>query len=277
LNFINLNGKVSPAGEAVIPVDNGAFRYGYGLFETMLVKDGVIRLKEYHWERLFAGMKQLYFEIPALMTAAWLEEEILRTVKKNKLEKLCRVRLQVFAGGGGLYSSESQTPMFVVECFELEPDTLTLNENGLRAGIASGVKKSADTLSNLKSCNALIYAIAARQAKEQKWNDALISNMQNNILESTIANIFWIKDHVIYTPPLSEGCVAGVMRRHIMTTVGTVAEKPLNIEALLNADEVFLTNAIKGIRWVSTIGESRYSNKMIHSVNEFCLRQNLPA
>jgi branched-chain amino acid aminotransferase len=92
---INLNGKILNNEDAALPIDNGAFRYGYGLFETMLVADGVIRLKEYHWERLFAGLKQLHFDIPVLMTPHHLEEEVMCTVKKNKLEKLCRVRLQL--------------------------------------------------------------------------------------------------------------------------------------------------------------------------------------
>ncbi len=242
-----------------MPVDNGAFRYGYGLFETMLVQDGTIRLGQYHWERLFAGAEKMYFELPVLMTPAHLEKEVLQTVKKNKLEKFCRVRLQLFAGGGGLFGRESSKPGFVIECFPLEENTLQLNENGLTVGIATGLAKSMDSLSNLKSCNALVYAIAARQAKENKWNDVLICNTAGNIIESAITNVFWIKDKTVYTPPLADGCVAGVMRRHIMKQM-PVMEKRLWQEELLNADEVFLTNAIKQIRWVKNIDSSQFSN-----------------
>ena len=257
MNYINLNGKITSATDATMPIDNGAFRYGYGLFETMLVQNGEIRLKQYHWDRLYAGAKQLYFELPVLMTPDWLEREVLQTVKKNKLEQLCRVRLQLFATGGGLYSNESRQPGFVIECFPLEQETLQLNENGLVAGIAQGLHKSIDSLSNLKSCNALIYAIAARQAKENKWNDALIINSSGNIIESTLANIFWIKNKTVYTPPLADGCVAGVMRRWLLEKI-TVVEKSLSAEELQDADEVFLTNAIKPLRWVGAIAEAHY-------------------
>jgi branched-chain amino acid aminotransferase len=265
LNYINLNGKITDATHAALPVDNGAFRYGYGLFETMLVQDGMIRLKEFHWERLFAGLEQLYFEIPPLMTAAWLEAEVLRTVAKNQSEKLCRVRLQMYAGGGGIFSSESRQPGFIIECFPPEAGTLKLNENGLVAGIAAGLAKSIDMLSNLKSCSALIYAIAARQARENKWNDALVCNTNGHIIESAIANIFWIKDGIVYSPPLSDGCVAGVMRRHIIDKTA-VTEKSLSIAALLAADEIFLSNAIKKIRWVGNIGNASYSSKQINEI-----------
>lgn len=265
MKFCNINGKTLPVSEAIIPVDNGAFRYGYGLFETMLVADGEIRLTRFHWERLLAGARQLYFEMPTLMTAEWLEAEVLRTVKKNHAEQLCRVRLQLYAGGGGLYSSESRQPGFIIECFPLEADNMGLNDNGIVAGIADGVRKSVDVLSNLKCCNALIYAVAARQAKAQRWNDALICNTDDNIIESTIANIFWIKDDVVYTPPLADGCVAGVMRRHITEKI-PVVEKSLNRKELLIADEVFLSNAIKKIRWVGAIGDKTYGNQKIKEI-----------
>jgi len=265
LNYINLNGKITNATDTSMPVDNGAFRYGYGLFETMLVQDWVIRLGDYHMDRLFAGLKQLYFVIPPLFTPEYLEKEVLQTVKKNNFEKLCRVRLQMFAGGGGLFGIENKQPGFVIECFHLKESTLQLNENGLVAGIATGIAKSIDTLSNLKSCNALIYAIAARQAKENKWNDALICNTAGNIIESTIANIFWIKNGTVYTTPLTDGCIAGVMRRYILEKT-TVQEKHLSVQELMGADEVFLTNAIKKIKWVREIGNTHYTNTQTRAI-----------
>jgi branched-chain amino acid aminotransferase len=266
LNYINLNGKITHVSDVKMPIDNGAFRYGYGLIETMLVQDSTIRLKQYHWDRLFAGLAQLELETGALVTPAYLENEILRTVKTNKSESLCRVRLQMFAGGGGLYGAENRKADFIIECFSLEPDTRRLNENGFVTGVAVGLSKSQDALSNLKSCNALIYAMAAQQARQHKWNDALVCNTPGSIIESSIANIFWIKNGNIYTPPLSDGCVAGVMRRYLIEKTGAVAERSLTLPDLLQADEVFLTNAIKGIRWVSRIDEAAYGNEQVRNI-----------
>lgn len=266
MKYVNLNGKIVAADAAAMPVDNGAFRYGYGLFETIFVADGAIRLKQYHWDRLFAGIKQLNLELPALITPGWMEEEVLRTVERNKSKKLCRVRLQLFAGGGGLYGPEIRKPGFIIECFPLESDNLQLNQNGLTVGIAAGLNKSIDALSNLKSCNALIYAMAAQQAGNHKWNDALVCNAAGNVIESTIANIFLVKNERIYTPPLSDGCIAGVMRRCIMEKTGQIIEKSLSANDLLAADEVFLTNAIKGIRWVRSLDDSRYNNEQTKQI-----------
>jgi branched-chain amino acid aminotransferase len=270
LDYISINGKITVANDARTPIDNGAIRYGYGLFETMLVHNGAIRLAEYHWDRLFHGLQQLHLNIPILKRGS-IAAEVMQLVRKNNAESLCRVRLQAYAGGGGLYSHDGKGG-YIIECFPLEESTLALNDNGLVAGIAQGIKKSIDGLSNIKSCNALIYAMAAKQAMQQKWNDALVSNTNGNIIESTIANIFWVKDNAVFTPPLSEGCVAGVMRRHIMHAIGMVTEQPLTDVILMDADEVFLTNAIKGIRWVSTIENKRFASNKVKEIHAAILK-----
>ncbi len=216
-------------------------------------------LQELHMERLMSGLRQLQLQLPPHTDANKLAENILETVRKNQLQKLCRVRLQVYAGGGGLYGQDVAKAGYIIECFALNEEAITYNTNGLHLGIAEGIDKSNDSLANLKSCNALVYAIAARQAKDHKWNDALVCNTAGNIIESTIANVFWVKDGHIYTPPLSEGCIAGVMRRHIMEQA-SVTEQPLTEALLMEADEVFLTNAIKHIKWTASVADKHYTN-----------------
>lgn len=266
VNYVNINGKLVLQGEAGVSYDNGAFRYGYGLFETILFRDGEIDLRAYHCERLFNGAVQVGLRMPVHMNEDWFSEEIKRTVKKNKLEKLCRVRLQVHAGSGGLFKIQNKTPGYIIECFALDEHITQLNEMGLTVGIASGLSKSMDSLANLKSCNAMIYAMAARQAKDNKWNDALVLNTSGNIIESAIANIFWVKDGVIYTPLLSEGCVAGTMRRKILDKLPgfgfNVIETTLTEQELLRADEVFLSNAIRRIKWIGSIDTVTYNHNI---------------
>jgi len=261
LKYANLNGRIIAAADVSIG-DNSAFRYGVGLFETMLVRDGVIRFAQSHWDRLLTGMEQLGFEKPALFSAAHLENEVLKTVKKNGSEQLCRVRLQIYGAGGGLYDRQHNRPLYLIECYALAPEMLLFNENGLVTGIAHGLAKANDALANLKTTNALVYAMAAKVAKTQKWNDALLLNTAGNIIESTIANVFWVKDGYLHTPPLSEGCVAGVMRRHLLETVPGIREEPLREQTLLECDELFLTNAIRGIRWVGQWGDREYGNTL---------------
>lgn len=254
--YTNVNGKLCPTDEAVVPADSRGLWYGWGVFETMLWRDGDVRLWGYHMDRLWAGMMALGFELPVLMTQEHMWEEVMRTVRKNNMDALCRVRLQVYADGGGMLDGTPK-PGYVIECYAIDRHITEMNEHGLVLGIADGVHKSNDSLANLKTTNALVYAMAGLEAKKQKWNDALVLNEHGRIIESTIANIFWVKDGVMYTVPLSEGCVAGVMRRHVMERM-EVQEMPLTRELLSKADAVVLTNAVRGVKWVERIGEWRY-------------------
>lgn len=263
MRYINVNGRLVKDTSASVPYNNRAFRFGFGIFETMLMRESVIQLKEYHWERLFDTLDKLRFEMPELMTREWIEGEILRTAKKNKLEKLCRIRLQIYAGRGGLYDGQNMWSEFVIESIPIEQHLTQLNDQGLSLCIAEGLQKSPDFIANMKTSNALIYSLAAAQAKRKRVDDALVYNTNGNIIESTLANIWWIKGKDIYTPPLSEGCIAGVMRRYLMQELPmkglNIIEKALTLNELKKADGVFLTNAVRRLKWVANIEGTEYN------------------
>ena len=136
--------------------------------------------------------------------------------------------------------------------------------------VSRTVKKSCDILSNLKHNNYLPYVMAALHAKKQKWNDAIVLNSEGRVADTTIANIFFIKDGKIFTPALEEGCVAGVMRKavvkQLMVDGWQMTERAATIEDIMNADEVFLTNSIYDIRWVQRIGDKEYSNLLTQKI-----------
>jgi branched-chain amino acid aminotransferase len=132
----------------------------------------------------------------------------------------------------------------------------------LDLGVFEAGKKSCDAFSHLKSNNYLLYALAAQYAKQQKWNEAVVLNQHSRICDATIANIFFIKNTIVHTPHLTEGCVEGVMRKYLIencTKSGiTIEEGAYNATHLLEADEIFLTNAFYGIRWIKRFGERQY-------------------
>lgn len=272
MRYVNVNGRLQKHTSAEVPYDSRAVRFGYGLFETMLVIDGEIQLKDYHWDRLFGGINKLKFVMPELMTKEWMEEEILRTVKKNNMEKLCRVRFQVYAGRGGLFDGQNRWTEFIIYSRKVEPHIIQLNEKGLSTIIAEGVAKSADFISNMKTTNAMLYSIAAQQAMVKKVDDAIILNCDGNPIETTIANLYCMKGDTVYTPPLSEGCVAGVMRRHVIQQLTenkySVKEKKLTVDFLKSADAAFATNAIRRVKWIAGIDDKQYDINKILEVYE---------
>lgn len=259
MNYVVSNGKLVHRENARLIPDDHSYRYGDGLFETLKVADGNILFKDYHFERLFSGLGILKFAVPSLFTRQNTEAEIKNLCLKNHCEKLARVRLSVSRGNGGLYDCDYNFS-YLIECWPLEQRGL--NEKGLVIDVFPDARKSIDIFSNLKSANYLPYVMAAVWAKENKLNDALILNSNERICDSTIANVFWVKNDKIFTPPLSEGCVAGVLRRAILDFGYEIGESLLTEAILLGADEVFLTNATSGIRWVGQFRNNKYINKV---------------
>lgn len=267
--FYNYNGKFFLQGDNFISPDSRAFRYGDGLFETMVVKHGVIRLSSLHFERLFEGLDILKFDMPKFFETSVLRKEVLALCKKNNHTN-ARVRLALFRGEGGLYDPENLYPNYVIQSWALPEHVLEISQKGLVIDVYPNAQKPMDIFANIKSNNYLPYVMASLFAKENEWNDCLVLNAAGKIADSTIANIFLLIDNVLYTPPLSEGCVAGVMRRFLLEnqdlTGFKITEKPLMIEELGQADEVFLTNATYGIRWVKQFRDKEFENTFTKTI-----------
>jgi branched-chain amino acid aminotransferase len=266
MHFINFNGKILPALEPIVTAQSRGLRYGDGIFETIKLKNNKLILFDAHCERLFNGLSLLQFTVPKLLSPTKLQEEILSLAKKNKLTN-ARVRLTFFRADGGIYDAINHHPNYIIEAIALPESNGALNSNGLNICIYKDAKKTIDNFSNLKTNNYLPYVMGALFAKAKHCNDAIILNSLNNICDTTIANIFYIKDEVFFTPALTEGCVAGTMRHWIIKQIKqqgfTVHEKAISITELLNADEIFLSNAIYNIRWISNVEELSFTNKTI--------------
>ncbi len=264
--FLFHDGKMRKSGIPLISPDNRSFRYGDGFFETMKMVNGKIILDDLHFERLFTSLDLLRFKRPASFTPAYLREQVNELAAKNKHSPLARIRLTIFRGEGGLYEVEDHSPHYIIQTWALNPSINQLNENGLVLGIYKDARKTCDGFSHIKSNNYLAYAMAALWAKEQKLNDALLLNSFDRIAEATIANIFIVTNGLIKTPALSEGCVSGVMRKYLLQSLRKenmpVEETQLELEDVMQASEIFLTNAIHGIKWVKEVGMNGFSKQL---------------
>lgn len=263
MNHICVNGKFLKDDEPILFASNRGYRYGDGLFETMKVVKGKIVLADYHFERLFAGLELLQFPVIKSLGSHILSEKILQLCEKNECLEHARVRLSLSRGNGGLYDGDNKVT-YVMESWPLTETATEINSNGLVIGLFPGGRKSCDKFSEIKSASCLPYVMGAAFAKSYKWNDAVLLNSEGNIADSTIANIFLIKDGIISTPAAGQGCVIGVMRRHLLKVLPEAGYKTeetvISVNDLLKADEVFLTNAIKGIRWVRQFENRNYDS-----------------
>lgn len=263
-DWINFDGTLLRSGTPFLTAASRAFRYADGLFETMLIQKDRIRLGANHFDRLFSGLQFLGFAPPASFTPQLLEREILGLCAANGHLPLSRVRLVAFRGEGGLFDPIDPFPHYSIESWPLPVESTDLNDRGLIIDVFPDGRKACDSLANLKSNNYLLYVLAARYAQDHGLDDCLVLNSQDRLADSAIANLFYVLDGQVYTPPLSEAGVAGVMRRYLLENMPAagfpVHEAPVTPEDLLKADEVFLTNALKGIRWVAAFRGKQYIN-----------------
>lgn len=256
MKYVLFNGGLHEAHLPLLPASNRGFRYGDGLFETMKVEKGEIRLATYHFERLFSGMDLLEIKKGGLN-----REGLIAGIKELALQNNCheygRVRLAV-------YRTEENESGYLAEAFPLPVDAGKWNEKGWRVGVHPYVRKSMDAYALLKSANFLPYVLAGRFAEAEGWDECLVLNGANRLCDGSKTNIFLVTDREISTPALHEGCVNGVMRRFVIEGLKrlgyAVKQTELTVEELEGAHEVFVTNAVRGLKWVSHFKCKEYSN-----------------
>lgn len=264
--YILFNDEFYNADEAILKASNRGFKFGDGLFESMRMCNGKLMFAEQHADRLRAGMKALKMDGYALLDEYFLRQKTAELQKKNKLGANARFRLSIYRDGEGLYTPQINKIGYLLEAKPLETSTYELNQKGLIVDVYDEITKPLNKLANYKTSNALVYVMAGLFQKQNKLDEAMILNQQGFLCESTSSNVFVVYQNQIYTPALTEGCIAGVMRTVVLQLAKThnfnLVEAQISPEILREAEEVFVTNASSGIRWVMGYGRKRYFNEI---------------
>jgi branched-chain amino acid aminotransferase len=275
--YINNNGTILPDTSPTIMPKNRSYMYGDGVFETIRIMNGRPINVENHVSRLLKGAAVLRIETPNFYTASFFEERILELVQKSAILKGGRCRLSVDREVGGTYLPKSNESNFYIEVEAYDANYFELNARGLEIDIYSDIKLHKNFLSNYKTKACLVYVMAALSAKERDLDDLFLSDVKGNILETSSSNVFVVSNGVLYTPGLDEGCLAGTMRMQVINLAlksgMKVYECSILPQNLLAADEVFITNGIRGVNWIGAFRTKKFSNtmarKLIISLNEF--------
>ena len=277
LLYVNNNGTVLAANAPTIQAGNRAHLYGDGVFETLRVIQGKVINVDNHIKRLKDGAQALKMRFPAFLTTPFFQEKIDELLAKSEITEGGKVRISIDRIIGGTYRPESNEVTYFIEVYPHDSNIFELNSKGLEIDLYTDLKKSKDALSNYKTKNGLLYVMGAINAKERNLDDVLISNNNGGILESTNSNLFVVSNGVLYTPGLEEGCLAGTMRMQIINLALShnikVYECNILPQNLLSADEIFLTNAVRGVIWVSGYRTQRYFNtisrKLLAFLNDY--------
>ncbi|MEM1322993.1 MAG: aminotransferase class IV [Bacteroidota bacterium] len=276
MDYLNHNGFIRPLINPLFGPDNRVFRYGDGLFESIRIKDGKACFLERHLRRLKKGMHLLGYDIPLHYNAEFMQREIDRMTGGKGHHRL---RLTVYRQDGGYYAPQSDESVYLMQLHPLEQADFRLHDQGLSLGVYDEIPLPMHPLSNLKSCNSLPYVLAGRFLKKQNFDECLLLNQDGRVAECSIGNVFMIKEQQLITPPLSEGCIEGVIRGLILEiaeqTELEVWQRAISLEELTSATEIGVTNAIRGIRWVERWDARRYQNqycrRLLAQLNELSL------
>ncbi len=275
--YVNNNGEILENSDYTIKTGNRGYLYGDGVFESIRILNGKPINLVNHISRMLEGARKIKMRPPSFFVLEFFEERILELCKKSNITEGGKCRISLDRSSGGTFKPDSNEVEFYIEVYPTDYNKFELNQKGVELDIYLEHKKEKSSLSNFKTKNGLIYILAAISAKEKGLDDYLITNYTGGILESTSSNLFVVSNGVLYTPGLEEGCLAGTMRMQIINLALAngmkVYECNILPQNLLVADEIFLTNAINGITWVSGYRTKRYFNnvsrKLVDLLNQY--------
>jgi len=253
--MINFNGTIQDS-DFQLSVSNRSFLYGDGVFETMKVVNDQILFFEEHYFRLMASMRIVRMQIPMSFTLEYLEEEILKLVRINNIPNSARVRLNVFRNDGGLYLPTDNSVSFVIVANELDSPKYQFARTAFEVDLYKDFIVPKQLLSTLKTTNKITHVTASIFARENQLDSTLLINEDKNVIEASNGNLFMLMGSKLITPPITEGCLNGIMRKQIIALAKQlesieVVEAPISPFDLQKADELFITNVITGIQPVT--------------------------
>lgn len=266
--MINFNGNVITQDDNIL-TQNRAFLYGDGVFETVKIVNNKILFLEDHYFRLMASMRVVRMEIPMNFTMEYLEEQILKVVQENGFSASARARITVFRNNGGLYLPQTNEVSFLIYTTPLEKASYALNTSHYEVDLYKDFYVSRQLLSSIKTTNKMINITGSIFANENGFENCILLNDTKNVVEVLQGNLFMVVGKKLITPPISEGCLNGVMRKQILALAKKiqdieVAEEIISPFDLQKADELFLTNVITGIQPITKYRKKEFTNNLAH-------------
>lgn len=270
--MINLNGQLVESIDNSLAANRG-FLFGDAVFETLKIVDNKILFLEDHYFRLMASMRIMRMEIAMNFTMEYFESQILALTKNLEIADCARCRFSVYRNPGGFYSPKSNEISFVIKAEKLTNKTFQQNNRSYEVELFKDFHVAKNLLSTLKTNNKAINVLASIFAKENDFQNCLLINESKNVIEATNGNIFMVLGNTITTPPISEGCLNGILRKQIISIVKktndyTIVEEPISPFDLQKADELFITNIISGIQPITKYRKKEFATNCANLLTE---------
>ena len=268
--MVNFNGNIQE--NCLITIDsNRGFLFGDSVFETIKVLDNKVLFLEDHYFRLMASMRICRMEIPMNLTMEYFESQIINLIEVLTPSKSFRVRFSAYRNAEGFYLPKSREVQFIITATPLENDLYKIDERNYEVELYKDFYVSKQLLSSLKTNNKMLQVMGSIFANENGYNNCLVVNEDKNVVEALQSNLFMKTGNVVITPPVSDGCLNGVMRKQIVEILKKiegieVKETSISPFDLQKADELFLTNVISGIQPITKYRKKEYTSDFANEV-----------
>ena len=261
--MVNYNGTIQESSQIVIESNRG-FLVGDAVFETIKVVNNKVLFLEDHYFRLMASMRICRMEIPMLLTMEYFEAQILQLIASLPKSNSFRIRFSVFRTAEGFYAPVSNEVEFIVTAIPLQQDVYQIEKEQYEVELYKDFYVPKQLLSTLKTNNKMLQIVGNVFAKENGYDNCLVLNDEKNVVEALQNNIFMKCGNEIVTPPITEGCLNGIMRKQVLELLKkkegiVVKEAVISPFDLQKADELFLTNVISGIQPITKYRKKSYS------------------
>ncbi len=266
--MVNYNGIVLPNSEVALPLENRGLHYGDAVFETIKVSGGKVLYWEDHYFRLMAAMRVMRMEIPMSFTFEFLEDEIRKTIEATSEKATAyRIKLLVWRSWGGKYTPLATTVEYAIFVEVLDDPFYTLNEDVYEVELFKDHYVNSGLLSTLKTNNRAVNVLAGIYAEENEYQNCLLLNENKQVIEALNGNLFLVNGDTIKTPPLTDGCLNGIIRKQLIAILRqlpdyTLEETSISPFELQKADELFVTNTIVGIQPISQFRKKSYTTNV---------------
>lgn len=266
--MINLNGTLYSEQTAKLSIKNRGLLYGDAVFETIKGVNGQLFFWEDHYFRLMASMRILRMEIPMHFSMEFLEDEIKKTIRAADFEKQSlRIKLYVNRKEGGKYNPTNHGVYYFIELEATGDPFYTFNEDRYEVELFKDHYIYANLLATLKSNAKIINVLGSIYATENGYQNCLLLNDKKMVVEALQGNLFLVKGTTIITPPTSDGCLRGIIRKQLIEICKTLQEYSLKEKSissfdLQKADELFITNVMIGIQPISNYRKKVYKNEV---------------
>lgn len=270
--YICHNGDFIHADRPFLGLPNRAFHHCDVIKEEVHAYASEPQFLEKHVHKLVSSMHLLSMEIPAYFKPADLNFLFSKLLRKNKCFGGAVVRLTVYRNSSRQDSAERNDVSFVLDSRRLEHDLYELNAKGSVIGAYHELTRYAHPLSSIRNADPMLFLKAEQYCQKNMLDECVFLNGNGRIVETVHSNIFLVKDQSVFTPSIEEGCIPGVMRSVMIDLCNLSGYRMndrcrLSPEAMNEADEIFLTDAVNGLRWVGAYRQKRYYKKTVQQLH----------